>query len=96
MPTQCSRVRFGYEVVEGRRVIAAFCGGEVTSDAGALPLSVTDWAIGLLLLLPAALRVLRQAPVRGQAAALEHRRLSGRGRRGGAHHLPESERAGPG
>jgi hypothetical protein len=231
MPRQCSRVLFGYEVVEGRRVVAAFDGGEVTSDAGALPLSVTDWAIGLvtrfaacfadgraqaqlehstegmvtrrvcgialgyacprpgpagsvggsdrsrraaprpgkstlnrsstrpsaaraitssaaipkrsgvfvellleahrtppkrimldldatedplhghqegrffhnygacppaaqgptggLLLLPVALRVLRQAPVRGPAAVLEHRRLSGRGRRGGAHRLPD-------
>ena len=34
MPTQCSRDLFGYEVVEGREVVAAFDGGEVTSDAG--------------------------------------------------------------
>jgi hypothetical protein len=35
-------------VVEGRRVVAAFDGGEVTSDAGALLLGATDRAIGLV------------------------------------------------
>jgi hypothetical protein len=39
---------FGYEVVEGRQVMAAFDGGEVTSDAGALLLGATDRAIGLV------------------------------------------------
>jgi Transposase DDE domain group 1 len=48
MPTQCSRDLFGYEVVEGRLVVAAFDGGEVTSDAGALLLGATDRAIGLV------------------------------------------------
>jgi hypothetical protein len=48
MPTQCSRDLFGYEAVEGRRVVAAFDGGEVTSDAGALLLGATDRAIGLV------------------------------------------------
>jgi hypothetical protein len=48
MPTQCSRDLFGYEVVEGRQVVAAFDGGEVTSDAGALLLGATDRAIGLI------------------------------------------------
>jgi hypothetical protein len=48
MPTECSRDLFGYEVVEGRRVVAAFDGGEVTSDAGALLLGATDRAIGLV------------------------------------------------
>jgi hypothetical protein len=48
MPTQCSRDLFGYEVVEGRRVVAAFDGGRVTSDAGALLLGATDRAIGLV------------------------------------------------
>ena len=42
MLTHCSRDLFGYEVVEGRRVVAAFDGGEVTSDAGALLLGATD------------------------------------------------------
>jgi Transposase DDE domain group 1 len=48
MPTQCSRDLFGFEVVEGRRVVAAFDGGEVTSDAGALLLGATDRAIHLV------------------------------------------------
>ena len=48
MPTECSRDLFGYEGVEGRRVVAAFDGGEVTSDAGALLLGATDRAIGLV------------------------------------------------
>ena len=47
MRTQCSRDLFGYEVVEGRQVVAAFDGGKVTSDAGALLLGATDRAIGL-------------------------------------------------
>jgi hypothetical protein len=47
MPTQCSRDRFGYEVVEGRQVVAAFDGGDTTSDAGGLLLGATDRAIGL-------------------------------------------------
>src|SRR5918994_4634051 len=48
MPTQCSRDLFGYEAVEGRRLVAAFDGGEVTSDAGGLLLGATDRAIGLV------------------------------------------------
>jgi hypothetical protein len=48
MPTHCSRDLFGYEVVEGREVVAAFDGGEVTSDAGGLLLGATDRAIGLV------------------------------------------------
>src|SRR5919107_480040 len=48
MPTECNRDLFGYEVVEGRQVVAAFDGGAVTSDAGALLLGATDRAIGLV------------------------------------------------
>ena len=48
MPTQCSRDLFGYEGVEGRQVVAAFDGGDATSDAGALLLGATDRAIGLV------------------------------------------------
>jgi hypothetical protein len=48
MPTECTRDLFGYEVVEGRRVVAAFDGGEITSDAGALLLGATDRVIGLV------------------------------------------------
>jgi hypothetical protein len=48
MPTQCSRDLFGHEAVEGRQVVAAFDGGAVSSDAGALLLGATDRAIDLV------------------------------------------------
>ena len=48
MPTQCCRDLFGYEVVEGRQVVAAFDGGEGTTEAGGLLLGATDRAIGLV------------------------------------------------
>ncbi len=48
MPTECSRERFGFEAVEGRQVVAAFDGGQVTSDAGALLLGAVNRAIGLV------------------------------------------------
>jgi hypothetical protein len=48
MPTECSRDLFGYEAVEGRQVVAAFDGGQVTSDAGALLLGAANRAIGLV------------------------------------------------
>src|SRR3954452_18958726 len=48
MPTQCSADLFGFAPVERRRVEAAFDGGAVTSDAGALLLGATDRAINLV------------------------------------------------
>jgi hypothetical protein len=48
MPTECSRDLFGFEAVEGRQVVAAFDGGQVTSDAGALLLGAVNRAIGLV------------------------------------------------
>jgi len=48
MPTQCSRDLLGYEVVEGRQLVAAFDGGEATSDAGALSLGAAERAISLV------------------------------------------------
>jgi hypothetical protein len=48
MPTECSGPAFDFGVVEGRRVVAAFDGGAVTSDAGALLLGAADRAIGLV------------------------------------------------
>jgi hypothetical protein len=48
MPTQCSRDLFGFEVVEGREVVAAFDGGDGTTDAGGLLLGATDRAIHLV------------------------------------------------
>ena len=48
MPTECIADLFGLAPAEGRAVVAAFDGGRVTSDAGALLLSRTDRAIGLV------------------------------------------------
>src|SRR5688572_27379853 len=48
MPTECIPDLFGFEPVESRRVEAAFDGGAVTSDAGALLLGRTERAIRLL------------------------------------------------
>ena len=48
MPTGCSCDLFGFAPVEGRRVEAAFDGGDASSDAGALLLGATDRAIGLV------------------------------------------------
>jgi hypothetical protein len=48
MPTQCSPDRFTFAPVEGREVVAAFDGGTITSDAGALLLGATDRAIRLV------------------------------------------------
>src|SRR6201988_1024261 len=48
MPTECSAEQFDFGRVEGRAVEAAFDGGLVTSDAGALLLGATDRAIDLV------------------------------------------------
>src|SRR5512147_1559702 len=48
MPTECNPGLFDFGSVEGRRVVAGFDGGRVTSDAGALLLGATDRAIGLI------------------------------------------------
>jgi hypothetical protein len=78
MPTQCSRDLFGYEVVEGRRVVAAFDGGEVTSDAGALLLGATDRAIGLVTRFAACFADGRaQAQVEHSVAAMVAQRVFG-------------------
>src|SRR5271157_4622880 len=47
MPTECSPAVFEFAPVDGRRVVADFDGGAITSDAGALLLGQTDRAIGL-------------------------------------------------
>jgi DDE family transposase len=47
MPTECSAELFEFAPVEGRRVVASFDGGVITSDAGALLLGQTDRAIRL-------------------------------------------------
>ena len=48
MPTECSAESFEFGTVDGRAVEAAFDGGLVTSDAGALLLGATDRAIKLM------------------------------------------------
>jgi hypothetical protein len=48
MPTECSAQSFDFGTVEGRCVEAAFDGGLVTSDAGALLLGATDRAIRMM------------------------------------------------
>ena len=48
MRTECSADLFGFATVEGRRVEAAFDGGAMTSDGGALLLGTTDKTIGLI------------------------------------------------
>jgi hypothetical protein len=48
MRTQCNAEQLEFSSVEGRRVVAAFDGGAVSSDAGALLLGKTDAAIGLI------------------------------------------------
>jgi len=48
MPTECTSDLFGFAPVEGRDVVAAFDGGAITSDAGALLLGATDRAIELM------------------------------------------------
>ncbi len=47
MQTHCISDEFDFEAFDGRRVVAAFDGGAITSDAGALLLRHADKAIGL-------------------------------------------------
>jgi DDE family transposase len=48
MQTDCITDMFGFAPVEGRKVVAAFDGGAMTSDAGALLLGAVDRGIGLV------------------------------------------------
>jgi len=48
MPTECSASEIDFGRAGGRRVVADFDGGQVSSDAGALLLGETDKAIGLI------------------------------------------------
>ena len=47
MPTECSQASLNFASLGSRKVIAAFDGGAITSNAGALLLRETDRAIGL-------------------------------------------------
>jgi DDE family transposase len=48
MPTECSTDCDLFGPIEGRRVVAEFDGGAITSDAGGLLLRATDRAVGLI------------------------------------------------
>jgi Transposase DDE domain group 1 len=48
MATECRQDSLDFGTVEGRSVVGAFDGGVISSDAGALLLSATDRAIGLV------------------------------------------------
>ena len=48
MQTECSAGQLEFEAFDGRRVVAAFDGGAVTSDAGAVLLREADRAIALI------------------------------------------------
>jgi Transposase DDE domain group 1 len=48
MPTDCSQDSFDFGTVEGRRVVGAFDGGQITSHAGGLLLGACNKAIGLI------------------------------------------------
>src|SRR6185436_7661615 len=48
MPTHCSATGMGFGRAGGRELVAAFDGGRVTSEAGALLLGATDQAIRLV------------------------------------------------
>ena len=78
MPTQCSPGRFDFAPVEGRRVEAGFDGGTITSDAGALLLSATDRAIGLIGRFAACFRDERRADlIEHEVATLVGQRVFG-------------------
>jgi hypothetical protein len=78
MPTECSPALFDFAPVETRRVVAAFDGGAITSNAGALLLGATDRAIGLVRRFAACFRDTR-APERieHEAATLVGQRVFG-------------------
>jgi len=48
MQTECSADLFGFAPVEGHKVVAAFDGGRMTSEAGAMLLGATDRQIRLI------------------------------------------------
>ena len=48
MQTECSQDSFPFGTVEGRQIVGAFDGGQITSHAGGLLLGASDKAIGLI------------------------------------------------
>src|SRR5262252_1321386 len=75
MPTDCTPNFFEFASVEGRKVVAAFDAGPVTSDAGALLLGATDRAIGMMKRFASCFDDLRRDPIMAVLAGkLEARR----------------------
>jgi hypothetical protein len=78
MPTECSADLFGFAPVEGREVVAAFDGGAITSDAGALLLGAADHAIKLTKRFAACFHdVRRQALIEHEVVTLVAQRVFG-------------------
>ena len=78
MPTECSATLFEFAPVDGRRVVAAFDGGAITSNAGALLLGATDRAIGLVARFAACFRDARSAErIEHEVATLVGQRVFG-------------------
>src|ERR1035441_3599005 len=78
MVTECIPDVFGFEAVEGRQVVAAFDGGAITSDAGALLLGATDRAVGMVTRLASCFVDRRsQAQVEHSVATLVGQRIFG-------------------
>ena len=78
MPTECSATLFEFAPVEGRRVVAGFDGGAITSDAGALLLGQTDRAVRLTERFAACFRDVRLAElVEHRVATLVMQRVFG-------------------
>ena len=48
MPTQCKAISFEFQACQSRRVVAAFDGGTITSNAGALLLREVDRSMSLV------------------------------------------------
>ena len=78
MPTERSATLFEFAPVEGRRVVAAFDGGAITSNAGALLLGATDRAINLISRFAACFRDARSAErIEHKVATLVGQRIFG-------------------
>ena len=78
MSTECSADLFGFAPVEGREVVAAFDGGAITSDAGALLLGAADRAIRLTQRLAACFHdVRRQELIEHEVVTLVGQRVFG-------------------
>ncbi len=48
MQTECSPSLFEFEAVDGKKIVAGFDGGTITSDAGVLLLGQLDRGLGLI------------------------------------------------